>query len=338
MSEELLGRARAGDRDAFTSLVEPHRGELHVHCYRMLGSLQDAEDALQETLLAAWLSIDGFEGRSSVRTWLYRIATNRCLNVLRSSARRPAIPAAPVQSPAATTVSLPEPTGAGEVLWLQPYPDLLLPELSDRAPGPEARYESREAISLAFITAVQLLPPNQRAVLMLRDVLGYHARETAEILGITVDAVTSALKRARATMNTARSLDLPSPAPDSPGERELLERFVTAFTELDVDALIALMTDDVWVRMPPLPFEYRGSDAVHRFFSAISAHFGRVDRMVPVRANGQPAWGQYIRDQVTGNLHIAGIIVVGLVGDRIHEFTHFETTVAPYFGLPRTLT
>ncbi|MGK8491351.1 sigma-70 family RNA polymerase sigma factor [Nocardia asiatica] len=338
MSEELLGRARAGDRDAFTSLVEPHRGELHVHCYRMLGSLQDAEDALQETLLAAWLSIDGFEGRSSVRTWLYRIATNRCLNVLRSSARRPAIPAAPVQSPAATNVSLPEPTGAGEVLWLQPYPDLLLPELSDRAPGPEAQYESRDAISLAFITAVQLLPPNQRAVLMLRDVLGYHARETAEILGITVDAVTSALKRARATMNTARSLNPPSPAPASPGERELLERFVTAFTELDVDALIALMTDDVWVRMPPLPFEYRGSDAVHRFFSAISAHSGRVDRMVPVRANGQPAWGQYIRDQVTGNLHIAGIIVVGLVGDRIHEFTHFETTVAPYFGLPRTLT
>jgi len=151
MSAELLQRARAGDRDAFSALVEPHRGELQVHCYRMLGSLQDAEDALQETLLAAWLGLDGFEGRSSVRTWLYRIATNRCLNHLRSSRQRP-VTAAPLPVPT------PEPTRLGEVLWLQPYPDVLLEGLSDQAPGPEARYESREAISLAFVTAVQLLP------------------------------------------------------------------------------------------------------------------------------------------------------------------------------------
>ena len=165
----------------------------------MLGSLQDAEDALQETLLAAWLGLDGFEGRSSVRTWLYRIATNRCLNLLRSSARRP-VAAAPLPVPP------PEPTRLGEVLWLQPYPDAL-EGLPDQAPGPEARYESREAISLAFVTAVQLLPPNQRAVLLLRDVLGYRASETAELLGLTEDAVTSALKRARATMEAARSSD-----------------------------------------------------------------------------------------------------------------------------------
>jgi RNA polymerase sigma-70 factor (TIGR02960 family) len=329
MSAELLQRARAGDRDAFTALVEPHRGEIQVHCYRMLGSLQDAEDALQETLLAAWLGLDGFEGRSSIRTWLYRIATNRCLNLLRSSARRP-VAAAPLPVPP------PEPTRLGEVLWLQPYPDAL-EGLPDEAPGPEARYESREAISLAFVTAVQLLPPNQRAVLLLRDVLGFRASETAELLGLTEDAVTSALKRARATMEAARSPNPPPPRPGGPEERALLDRFVAAFTENNVDALVALMTDDAWVRMPPLPFEYRGTAAVHRFFTAIVSHWGRIDRMVPVRANGQPAWGEYVRDPVTGGLHIAGVVVAGLAGDRICEITHFETTLAPYFGLPRTL-
>ncbi|HEX3792342.1 MAG TPA: RNA polymerase subunit sigma-70 [Pseudonocardiaceae bacterium] len=329
MSAELLQRARAGERGAFTALVEPHRGELHVHCYRMLGSLQDAEDALQETLLAAWLGLAGFEQRSSLRTWLYRIATNRCLNLLRSAGRP--------QATAARAAPLPEPTRLGEVLWLQPYPDALLEELSDQTPGPEAQYESREAISLAFVTAVQLLPPNQRAVLLLRDVLGYRAAEAAELLGLTQDAVTSALKRARATMNAARSPRLPPPLPGAPAERDLLDRFVEAFTELDVDALVALMTDDAWVRMPPLPFEYRGSEALRLFFSVIRDRLGRVDRMVPVRANGQPAWGEYIRDRVTGGVHLVGVIVVGLAGDRVCELTRFETVVAPYFGLPRTL-
>jgi RNA polymerase sigma-70 factor (TIGR02960 family) len=330
MSAELLQRARAGDRDAFAALVDSHRGELQVHCYRMLGSLQDAEDALQETLLAAWLGLDGFEGRSSVRTWLYRIATNRCLNLLRSSGRRP-VAAAALPMPA------PDPTRLGEVLWLQPYPDVLLEGLSDQAPGPEARYESREAISLAFVTAVQLLPPNQRAVLLLRDVLGYRARETAELLGLTEDAVNSALKRARATIGAAGSPDPSPPPPGAPEERALLDRFVAAFTDLDVDALVALMTDDAWVRMPPLPFEYRGTVAVHRFFTAIRVHRPRIDRLVPVRANGQPAWGAYLRDPVTGILHIMEIVVVGFAGDRICELTRFETTLAPYFGLPRTL-
>jgi RNA polymerase sigma-70 factor (ECF subfamily) len=330
MSAELLQRARAGDRDAFTALVESHRRELQVHCYRMLGSLQDAEDALQETLLAAWLGLDGFEGRSSVRTWLYRIATNRCLNLLRSSGRRP-VTAAPLPVPT------PEPTRLGEVLWLQPYPDVLLEGLSDQAPGPEARYESREAISLAFVTAVQLLPPNQRATLLLRDVLGYRASETADLLGLTEDAVTSALKRARATMNAARAVGSPPPAPGTPEELDLLDRFVAAFTEHDIDALIALMTDDAWVRMPPLPFEYRGSAAVHRFFTAVYPHWSEFARLVPVRANGQPAWGEYRRDAVTGVLHVSGVYVIGLAGERICELTRFETTIAPYFGLPRTL-
>jgi RNA polymerase sigma-70 factor (TIGR02960 family) len=330
MSAELLQRARAGDRDAFATLVEAHRGELQVHCYRMLGSLQDAEDALQETLLAAWMGLEGFEGRSSVRTWLYRIATNRCLNQLRSTGRRP-VNVEPLPIPT------PEPTRLGEVLWLQPYPDLLLEGLPDQAPGPEARYESREAISLAFITAVQLLPPNQRAVLLLRDVLGYRASEAAELLGLTDEAVTSALKRARATMDASRSDGVPAPAAGSPEEQALLERFLAAFTTFDVDGLVALMTDDAWVRMPPLPFEYRGRTAIHRFFTAIGPHGRQLDRLIPTRANGQPAWGAYRSNPATGGLHIVGVYVVGLAGDQVSEFTRFEASVACSFGLPRTL-
>ncbi|TDW81804.1 RNA polymerase sigma-70 factor (ECF subfamily) [Kribbella pratensis] len=331
MPDELLHRAREGDREAFAALVEPHRGELQVHCYRMLGSLQDAEDALQETLLSAWIGLSGFEERSSVRTWLYRIATNRCLNALRSTSRRP-VPAVPLPVPA------PEPSRSGEVLWLQPYPDVLLEGLPDQLPGPEARYESREAISLAFITAVQLLPPNQRAVLLLRDVLGYRASETAELLGLTEAAVNSALARARATMD-AKATDR-SPVHGVHGgtdERALTDRFVEAFTAQDVDALVALMTSDAWVRMPPLPFEYQGTEAAHRFFTALAGHRRQIAAMVPVGANRQPAWGEYLRDPVTGGLHLIGVLVIGIAGDRIDEITHFETSVAPYFGLPRTL-
>lgn len=326
---ELLDRARAGDREAFAALVAPHRGELQVHCYRMLGSTQDAEDAVQETLLAAWLGLEGFEGRSSVRTWLYRIATNRCLNALRASSRRP-VSAAPLP------VSPPEPTRLGDVLWLQPYPDALLDGLPDDAPGPDARYESREAVSLAFVTAVQLLPPHQRAALLLRDVLGYRAAEAAAILGLTQDAVTSALKRARATM-ASHAPRAPQPAPDGPEERALLGRFVEAFTALDVDALLALLTADVHVGMPPLPFEYDGTDAVRRFFAATAAHRAGIGAMVPTRANGQPAWGEYHRDPVTGVLHLGGVVVVRLAGERVGEIVRFETAVAPSLALPRTL-
>lgn len=328
MPDELIERAREGDREAFAALVEPHRGELQLHCYRMLGSLQDAEDALQETLLSAWIGLGGFEGRSSVRTWLYRIATNRCLNALRSSSRRP-VPAVPLPVPA------PQPSRSGEVLWLQPYPDVLLEGLPDTLPGPEAQYESREAISLAFVTAVQLLPPSQRAVLLLRDVLGYRASETAELLGLTAAAVNSALARARATLDvkaTGRSSSSGGAA-----DRGLTDRFVEAFTAQDVDALVALLTSDVWVRMPPLPFEYQGTDAAHRFFTALAGHRRQIGAMVPVGANGQPAWGEYLRDPVTGGLHLIGVLVIGIAGDRIDEITHFETSVAPYFGLPRTL-
>jgi RNA polymerase sigma-70 factor (ECF subfamily) len=320
--------AQAHGREVFTRLVEPHRAELRAHCYRMLGSLQDADDAVQETLLAAWLGFDGFEGRSSVRTWLYRIATNRCLNLLRAASRRPR-----AAMPAAGPVT---PSRAGEVPWLQPFPDSLLDGVPDHAPGPEARYESREAISLAFVTAVQVLPPTQRAVLLLRDVLGYRAAETAGLLGVTEDSVAGALRRARASMPVPDRSAAPAVAPTTE-EKELLDRFVEAFTRLDVHALVALMTDDVWVRMPPQPAEYVGREAARRFFASIDEERHRIARMVPVRANGHPAWGEYLADPVTGGLHLVGILVVAFTAGGIGEVTRFETAVAPYFGLPRIL-
>src|SRR5882672_7119130 len=261
-----MSKARSGDGDAFRELTEPYRRELQVHRYRMLGSFQDAEDALQDTLLAAWQGLRGFEGRASIRTWLYRIATNRCLNALRSTRRRPAkewdIP----------QVEPPEPTRLGEIVWLEPYPDALLEGAIDAPLGPEARFEQTEAISLAFVTALQLLPARQRAVLILRDVLGYHADEVAAMLDSTVESVTSALKRARATLHRRPTLDGDRerpPALDSPAEQALVARFVRAYESGDIDALVALLTDDVRVSMPPMPFEYQGRDVVSRFFAAI---------------------------------------------------------------------
>jgi RNA polymerase sigma-70 factor (ECF subfamily) len=174
-------------------------------------------------------------------------------------------------------------------------------------------------------------------VLLLRDVLGYRASEAAELLGLTQDAVTNALKRARATMAAARTADQPPPAPGSAEEQALLDRFVAAFTKHDIDALVALMTDDAWVRMPPLPFEYHGTETVHRFFTAVYAHWKQTDRLLPVRANGQPAWGGYATNPTSGILHITDVYVMGLAGDRICGLTRFETTLAPYFGLPRTM-
>ena len=291
VTTDLITRARAGDGDAFRELTEPHRRELQVHCYRMLGSFQDAEDALQDTLLAAWQGLAGFEGRASIRTWLYRIATNRCLNALRSANRRPAkewdIP----------EVEPPEPTRLGEIVWLEPYPDALLEGAINVPLGPEARYEQTEAISLAFVTALQVLPARQRAVLILREVLGYHADEVADMLDSTVESVNSALKRARASLQ--RRLPPigerePPPAPDSPAEQALVAKFVRAYESGDVDALVALLTADVAVSMPPIPLEYHGRDVVARFYASIMPPGRRYD-LVPTRANGQLAFGAYLR-------------------------------------------
>jgi len=333
VTTDLTARARAGDGDAFRELTEPHRRELQVHCYRILGSAQDAEDALQETLLAAWRGIGGFEGRASIRTWLYQIATSRCLNAVRAASRRP-----PVDSPL-SGLALPEPTRLGEVSWLEPYPDVLLEGLADTAPGPEARYEATEAISLAFVTALQLLPPRQRAVLILRDVLGFRASEAAGILETTEESVTSALKRARATLQRqlpAAGQD-PPPPPDSAAERELIARLTGAYDAGDVDGVVALLTDDVQLRMPPVPLEYQGRELTARFLTVVAFRQGRTYRLVATRANGQPAFGAYVRDPLTGVARAAGLLVLTLAGDRISAMTRFDNSVLPRFGLPRTL-
>ena len=332
VTTDLISRARTGDSDAFRELTEPHRRELQVHCYRMLGSFQDAEDALQDTLLAAWQGLEAFEGRASIRTWLYRIATNRCLNALRSTSRRPA------KQWDILEVEPPEPTRLGEVVWLEPYPDALLEGAINVPLGPEARYAQTEAISLAFVTALQVLPARQRAVLILREVLGYHANEVADMLDSTVDSVNSALKRARASLQ--RRLPPigerePPPAPDSPAEQALVANFVRAYESGDVDGLVALLTADVCVSMPPIPLEYQGRDVVARFCASIMRR--RKHDLVPTRANGQPAFGAYLRAPTGGIRHGTSLFVLTLTGDRICAMTRFDNSVLPWFGLPRTL-
>jgi RNA polymerase sigma-70 factor (ECF subfamily) len=332
VAADLISRARAGDGDAFRELTEPHLRELQVHCYRMLGSFADAEDALQNTLLTAWQSLGGFEGRASLRTWLYRIATNRCLDALRSASRRP------VRAWDVPKVEPPEPTRLGEVVWLQPFPDALLEGAIDVPSGPEARYEQTEAISLAFVTALQALPPRQLAVLILRDVLGFHASEVAGMLEVTVESVTSALKRARATLQRQQPTAAgrqPPPAPGSPAEEALVAAFVRAWESADLDALVALLTDDVFMSMPPMPFEYEGRDVVVRFCASLFGAGRRFD-LVPARANGQPAFGAYLRAP-GGIRHGTGLYVLTLSGDRICAMTRFENSVLPWFGLPRSL-
>jgi len=335
---DLTSRARAGDQEAFSELVESYRQELQVHCYRILGCAQDAEDALQETLLTAWRSLHGFEGRSSLRTWLYRIATSRCLNLLRADSRRTAV-AEPSDTPR-DWPQLPEPTRMGDVPWLEPYPDLLFEQVADLEPGPEARYESSEAISLAFITALQLLPPRQRAALVLRDVLGFHATEAAQILETTTESVTSALKRARATLAqnapAGNGHGQPPPEPGSPQERELVRRLTEAYAAGDVDGVISLMAHDVWMTMPPAPFEYQGREVAAR---ALTLLFGRGTRyrLVATRANGQPAFGIYVPDPNSGVLHANGMMVLALEGEHIRRLTRFDNSNLARFGLPRTL-
>jgi RNA polymerase sigma-70 factor (TIGR02960 family) len=329
-TDGLITKARGGDNDAFKALTQPYRRELQVHCYRMLGSFQDAEDAMQDTLLSAWQGLGGFEERASLRTWLYRIATNRCLNARRSASRRKAkewdVPG----------VEPPEPTLLGEVPWLQPFPDSQLESMIDPSPGPDARYEQTESISLAFVTALQLLPPRQLAVLVLRDVLGFHADEVGEMLDSTVESVNSALKRARAGLE----MNLPPhadrvPAPDSASEHAIVAKFVAAYESSDLDSLVALLTDDVFISMPPSPFEYQGREPASRFFASIFGS-GRKFQLLPTRANGQPAVGAYVRDS-TGVGHGVGLFVLTLADDEISAMTRFENTVLPWFGLPRSI-
>jgi RNA polymerase sigma-70 factor (TIGR02960 family) len=330
---DLLSRARAGDGEAFRELAESHRRELQVHCYRMLGSFQDAEDALQETMLAAWQGIGGFtEERASLRTWLYKIATNRCLNVRRAASRRPA------REWDMSQFNAPLPTPRDEAVWLQPFPDALLEGAVDGPPGPEARYEQTEAISLAFVTALQLLPPRQVAVLILRDVLGFHASEVAGMLEVTVGSVNSALKRARASLQRRQqsaARQEPPPAAGSPAEDAIVATFARAWESADLGALVALLTDDVFIAMPPVPFGYEGRDLVARYCASLFGAGRRFD-LVPTRANGQPAFAAYLRVPA-GIRYATGFYVLTLAGDRVCAMTRFEASVLPWFGLPRSL-
>ncbi len=333
MTDATLTRARAGDEEAFRSLTDPYRRELQLHCYRILGSVQDAEDLVQETLLAAWRGLERFEGRSSVRAWLYRIATNRCLNALRDSGRRP--------RELADTRDFPPPTRVSEPLWLEPYPDSMVAGVPDLAPGPDGRYEAKEAIALAFVAGLQHLPPRQRAVLVLRDVLGFHAGEVAQMIDGSEASVNSALQRARTTLDARMPVNRErAPLPGSKTERELVKRFVDAFVSDDVDAVVELLTEDALLTMPPEPLEYQGQEAIANFLLDRGHRRGHrlAMRLVPTRANGQPAFGHYLQDPHAPVARCYGLIVLTLEGDRISALTRFrDSGIMQRFGLPRTL-
>ncbi len=326
----LLDRARAGDQAAFGGLVARYEAELRLHCYRMLGSFHDAEDVTQEVLVRAWRHLPAFEGRASVRTWLYRIATNRCLT-------RRARPAP--EAPAGAAFAPPPPNAPDvEVAELQPFPDARLGQLT--APAPDAIYDLRESVGLAFLTVIQLLPPRQRAVLLLRDVLGFTAAETAALLDMTVAAANSALQRARAALSPHRASGrIPSraPAAHDQAERRLLDRYLTAWHANDVPALLDLLREDALLTMPPFPAAYRGRDAIGQFLRTVPAG-GRLDQitLIPVSANLQPAVAAYVRGP--GGSSAYGIMVLTADGDRISEITGFaDPALFPAFGLPTSL-
>jgi len=332
VSEPTLARARAGDEDAFRELTDPYRRELQLHIYRVVGSTHDAEDLLQDTLLAAWRGLEQFEGRASVRAWLYRIATNRSVGALRASRRRP--------EALQRMTEPPEPTRRAEPIWLEPYPDVLLEGIADQAPGPEARYEMKETIALAFIVGLQHLPPQQRAVLVLRDVLGFRAAEVAQILETTAPSVDSLLRRARAAFESR----LPAtgreraPQPSSKRERDAVGSFADAVEAGDVDAVVALLTDDAWLTMPPWPWEYQGPAAIGGFLRYLEDWRGAPLRLVPTRANDQPAFGCYQPTPQTDMAAARSMAVLTLDDDRISAITWFpDTTVFPHFALPRVL-
>jgi RNA polymerase sigma-70 factor (TIGR02960 family) len=301
------------DETTFASLVEPHRRELHVHCYRMMGSFEEAEDLVQEALLRAWRSRERFEGGPLFRAWLYRIATNVCLDALRRRSRRPA------------TVS-----SFGEIPWLQPYPDVLLDELPSEEGEPDAVVVAKETIELAFLAVIQALPPLQRAVLILRDVLGWSARETAEILETSVAAANSALQRARATVH-----EHPTRRPERPAtedERRLLQGFIDTHESGDTEAAIALLREDVRITMPPHPWLFEGIKAVRELMT--SAKGTGEWRLVPTRANRMPAAASYLRQPGDTEFRAFKLDVLRVEGDRIAEVTTFDASLFPAFGLP----
>jgi RNA polymerase sigma-70 factor (TIGR02960 family) len=331
VSQALLDRARCGDEAAFAELVAPYRRELHVHCYRMLGSFDDADDALQETLLAAWRGLATFQGKASLRTWLYRIATNTCLNLIRTASRRP-------QMTESLPATAPPPSGSNEVTWLQPYPDMLLDGLPAGDPGPEAQVERQEAVSLAFVTALQLLPPRARAVLVFRDVLGFTARETAAILGGSEEAIAMTLSRARASLREHQPSANAAPARSgTTAEETMARRLAAALTAHDVEAVVSLLAEDVQVAMPPLPAVWQGRDRAAVFMTEVAFRLVPKARFVETRANRQPALAVYARDRASGLWRASGLLVLTLRGGQIAGLTRFESHTLRPFGLPRIL-
>jgi RNA polymerase sigma-70 factor (ECF subfamily) len=332
MIERLKARAADGDEDAFRELTTPYRRELQFHCYRMLGSMPDAEDALQETMLRAWRALPALGRQASVRAWLYRIATNRCLDMLRDERRRPARASASQFRP-------PTPSRIAEPPFFEPYPDVLLDGIADAAPGPQAHYETRETVELAFVAALQELPPRQRAALVLRDVLGFRAAEVANMVASTEDAVKSALKRARATMAESVTDRDHAPLPNSPEERELVGRFADAWERDDIEVMVGLLTADAHLTMPPMPFEYHGAEAIRGFLSELKRwRDGRTYRLVATRANTQPAFGVYRPDDQSALVRATGLLVLTLAGSKIAALTAFlDPSIVSRFGLPRSM-
>jgi RNA polymerase sigma-70 factor (ECF subfamily) len=332
VTQRALTLALAGDENAFRELTEPYRRELQLHCYRIVGSTLDAEDLVQETLLAAWRGLDQFKEQASIRTWLYSIATNRSLDALRANKRRPQS-LQPLNDP-------PTPSRMAEPIWLEPYPDSLIEGIADEAPGPEARYEHKEAIGLAFMGGLQRLPPQQRAVLVLRDVLGFHAAEVAEILDTSEAAVNSLLRRARGALEGRMPADGRdrAPLPNSRRERAVVGQFANAIEDGDIDTVVALLTDDAWLTMPPYPYQYQGGAAIGNFLRARGARHETPLRLVPTRANGQPAFGCYFPNPQTDIARAYGLIVLTLAGSNIAEITFFaDSGLFPQFGLPRSV-
>jgi RNA polymerase sigma-70 factor (ECF subfamily) len=328
MTNPALARAQAGDGDAFQELVGPYRRELHAHCYRFLGSFQDAEDVLQETLLSAWQGLGRFDGQS-LRAWLYRIATNRCLNHLRAAARRP-----PPANLPESTYPLDGAARSDDPWWLEAYPDTLIEDIS---PGPEARYDARESIALSFVAGLQHLPARQRAALVLRDVLGFSAAEAAEILGSTPASVNSALQRARSGFRPAGHWDRVT-LPRSGQEAEVVGRFVDAYEGGDVGGLVALLTQDARVTMPPDPYEFSGRRAVADHVRQTVGFWGQGLKLVPTRANHQPAVGYYLPDPTSGVHRAGGLLVLTVSQDRICAITRFaDRSLLTRFGLPSAL-
>lgn len=328
----VLAAARRGDEDAFRQLVEPHRRELHAHCYRMLGSLHDAEDALQETLLRAWRGLGGFEGVRPIRPWLYRIATNVSLDLIAKRPKRTlrapdAAPSQPADGPGMPIV---------ESVWIEPYPDEHL-GVEDGYAAPEARYEQRESVELAFIAALQHLPARQRAVLILREVLGFSAREVAQSLDTTAASVNSALQRARKTVDEAlpeRSQQATLRALGDDGLRGLVERYVAAWESRNVDAMVALLVEDATFAMPPHPHWFSGRETVVAFISQYTPTL----RHVVTSAGGQPAIAWYILDEASGDYLPAAIEVLTLERERVKGIVAFaDLELFPRFGLPASL-